>query len=29
LENMLLIQFELSSYALIQLHLSEIYFSNG
>jgi hypothetical protein len=26
---MLLIRFELSSYALIQVHLSEIYFSNG
>jgi hypothetical protein len=26
---MLLIQFELSSYALIQVHLSETYFSNG
>jgi hypothetical protein len=26
---MLLIQFGLSSYALIQIHLSEIYFSNG
>jgi hypothetical protein len=26
---MLLIQFELSSYALIRVHLSEIYFSNG
>jgi hypothetical protein len=26
---MLLIQFELSFYVLIQVHLSEIYFSNG
>jgi hypothetical protein len=26
---MFLIQFELSSYALIQVHLSEIYFSNS
>jgi hypothetical protein len=26
---MFLIQFELSSYALIQVHVSEIYFSNG